>query len=210
VNDDLDSLDRLIKRSLLGNSLLQDDSLDLAGVLAAVLLEPEIGLLRLAKRKADGIAEVEEAKGDGGSDETGGPGDDDGSGGVEGGGGHGGVLSQDEKEGEGGELRTGEGRSLENLSLPQRLRRLLQLGEAIECVNAGFDERSAGGEGFGKHLRASGGRKAIGRTRRCSLLREETRLLPHQATSSAGRGPRGASSEASEVEGGGKERGESW
>jgi hypothetical protein len=89
VNDDLDSLDRLIKRSLLGNSLLQDDSLDLAGVLAAVLLEPEIGLLLPAKGEADGIAEVEEAKGDGGSDETGGPGDDDGSGGVEGGGGHG-------------------------------------------------------------------------------------------------------------------------
>ena len=76
MNDNVRSLDRLVKHTVLGDALLQDHRLDTALVLAAVLAEPGVGLLLLAKREADRVTEVEEAEGDGGSDETGGASDD--------------------------------------------------------------------------------------------------------------------------------------
>jgi hypothetical protein len=88
VNDNLNPLDRIIERSFLSDSLRQNESLDLAGISAAILLAPAVRLLLLAKGKADGVTKVEELKGDGGANEARGAGDDDGSGLAEGGGRH--------------------------------------------------------------------------------------------------------------------------
>jgi hypothetical protein len=84
MNDNVASLEDLVENALLGDAPFEDDGLDLAGVLVAVLLDPRFALLRSAKRDADRVTQVEETKSDGGTDESAGARDDgeDGRGGV--------------------------------------------------------------------------------------------------------------------------------
>jgi hypothetical protein len=70
VNDNVASLEDLVKNALLSDAPLEDDGLDLARVLVAVLLDPRFALLGGAKREADRVTKVEETESDGGSDET--------------------------------------------------------------------------------------------------------------------------------------------
>jgi hypothetical protein len=70
MNDNVASLEDLVENALLGDAPFEDDGVDLAGVLVAVLLDPRFALLRSTKREANRVTQVEEAKSDGGTDET--------------------------------------------------------------------------------------------------------------------------------------------